>query len=845
MPLDKIQTGSVRKKVLFIFLIFALAFILAYIISNAAFKDMLVRVNKMTSPNDKIVLVNHISQEIMLLDRAQREEVVNYTNLNLNTFRERYQRLSRSLDSLKLQFAGNSVQISRVDSIQNLIRVRDDQYSAYLDARKNLDDNQVVKEEIEALGQMLETDPVAGTGINETSAVGSAAETEQEDPEKRKGIFSWLFGNKKKGNKETIQSEINVPPTFDDPTDRDSANKELQPAILDNAIKRINEGQTRSINELMFRDQKLLESGSVLVNQVLDILKSVEYEALRQADVDSLHARNAVRQSVNNIVLIFVLFLLVIAVMIYFILADIRKSNTYRVALEEAKEIAEYHAVAKQRFLSNMSHELRTPLQSIVGFAEQLKNRNPDDSMVNTIQQCSEHLLYIVNEVLDFNRIDSGRIFIKEQPLNLAETIQGVVQTVQPLAVEKNLALDYRIDLEGHHWVLADAFRFRQILFNLLSNAIKFTIEGKVILDVTGRTYASSSADAKDKTLHLEISVRDTGIGISQRDTARIFEHFEQVENASHTPQQGSGLGLSIVKAIVETMGGEIRVQSEQSKGSVFTVTFPVKIYHSPVVKKRSHEQVRIDSLESPENNTGEVWLIDDDRLIRDLCQTIFEERKIRHKIFSCPDDLLNEPYRPEVASILMDIRMPKMSGFALNKRLRKKIDPKATKIIAFTAQALPEEQSIILAKGFDGILLKPFREMDLLHVLGISNHNKVNEERTVSSHKKTEDPSGEDGLRESTRSFETARRNPAILEILRRETAADIAQLRAYFHDRDTKGMSFIFHRLAGRISQFGGARLSISLRKKEIDTRADEYPTSEEMDAIIDEIENLLKTL
>jgi CheY-like chemotaxis protein len=219
------------------------------------------------------------------------------------------------------------------------------------------------------------------------------------------------------------------------------------------------------------------------------------------------------------------------------------------------------------------------------------------------------------------------------------------------------------------------------------------------------------------------------------------------------------------------------------------------------------------------------VWVVDDDRLIRDLCQTIFEARKISYKIFASPEKVLNEPYSPGVETILMDIRMPKMNGFTLNKELRKKIDSKKTKIVAFTAQALPEEQSIILARGFDGILLKPFREMDLLHVLGVSTTQKTTDI--------------------SNRGFDTEHRNPEILQSLRQETAADILQLQEYFESRDTGNMSLIFHRLAGRISQFGGSRLAIALRKKEIDTRADEVPTLEQLSEIIGEIEAFLKTL
>src|SRR5690606_20875833 len=207
--------------------------------------------------------------------------------------------------------------------------------------------------------------------------------------------------------------------------------------------------------------------------------------------------------------------------MVYLILADIRRSNADRLALEAAKEEAEYHAAAKQRFLANMSHELRTPLQSIIGYSEQLKQGQPEsDTQVDAIYQSSEHLLQIVNEILDYSRITSGKIILNEKPFAVTGLISSVVAVMKTQAQAKGLELKLNTRVLGSGHVLGDAFRIKQILFNLLSNAVKFTDRGKVTLDVSTVVYA-------EKT-ELSMVVKDTGKGIPKGDLERIFRSEER-----------------------------------------------------------------------------------------------------------------------------------------------------------------------------------------------------------------------------------------------------------------------------------------------------------------------------
>src|SRR5690606_6680365 len=208
------------------------------------------------------------------------------------------------------------------------------------------------------------------------------------------------------------------------------------------------------------REIELTLAGNALISTMLNILQTVENEAMKQLMADNEQARNVVSESVLRITIIILSFFLIISILIYLTLTDIRRSNANRKALEQAKEEAEYHGMAKQRFLSNMSHELRTPLQSIIGYTEQLREeRSYAPDKVDIIYQSSEHLLQIVNEVLDYNRITSGKIVLNNQPFSLHQLLDEVTAVMRLQAEKKKLKLEQNRRIAGPGFVNADAFR--------------------------------------------------------------------------------------------------------------------------------------------------------------------------------------------------------------------------------------------------------------------------------------------------------------------------------------------------------------------------------------------------
>ncbi|WP_262246283.1 hybrid sensor histidine kinase/response regulator [Parapedobacter soli] len=829
MPTRDIQpTRSVRHKVIFVFLSCAVSLVLAWVISRVAFTEIMDTVESITTPDPKLEIVSGISRDIMRLDQLQRAQAFGGRTA-YNSFSKESAAIVNSLDSLKGLYEGSDVQQSRIDSIKTLLRQRDKLFTAYVKVREKVVDSKEFSEQLQSLSDIIyepntESKVVTTERKRRTTTIaGDTSAVTMPTPPDDRSFFSRVFGRKRAEQPQQVVEERRMVEeemeTIIDTIRASQPDSIL--ARIDSAVQRFQTLQQQQREQFVDREMELTVASNVLISNMLSILHSVENEAMQQMEVDNLQAKAVVSESVWRIGGIILAFFFITAIMVYLILADIRRSNTYRIALEAAKEEAEYHAAAKQRFLANMSHELRTPLQSIIGYSEQLKQTDSDsNAKVDAIYQSSEHLLQIVNEILDYSRITSGKITLNDKPFAVEGLVSSIVAAMKAQAHAKGLDLVLNTRILGSGHLIGDAFRIKQILFNLLSNAVKFTDQGKVSLDVSTVVY--------DKKTELNIVVKDTGKGIPKADISRIFDDFEQSESANSGTHFGSGLGLSIVKTICESMGGQIHVDSTKGVGSVFKVNLPLKTYEKPLpVADGQQPDISHAPLE------GSVWIIDDDRLILALYQSILDRYAVSYRCFHSPTAVLDAPWDPAVKAILMDIRMPEMDGTQLSRALRQKIDSTEVNIYACTAQVLPEEQEHILAQGFDGLLLKPFKEADLLRLLGISVPARVtaNNQTELSA------------IRHMALDDEEQIRN--IIDHYLRDTASDIKALKKHYNKADLADVELLLHRLAGRTAQVGGEKIAFHLRKMEIDVRSGELPERAELEKGINMLENFSQQL
>jgi signal transduction histidine kinase/CheY-like chemotaxis protein len=380
---------------------------------------------------------------------------------------------------------------------------------------------------------------------------------------------------------------------------------------------------------------------------------------------------------------------------------------------KRAQEQAEASNKAKSAFLANMSHELRTPLNAILGFSNLMRHSAglSDDQRqtLDLINRSGEHLLSLINDVLDMAKVEAGRISVDNAPFNLRELTQDVIDLNRVRAEEKGLQLllDQPADLP--RLVDGDVAKLRQSLINLVSNAIKYTAQGQVILHVSTRP------DDDPQRLWLILVVEDTGIGVAVADQARIFEPFVQL--SQYTLQKGTGLGLTITRRYIELMGGLITVDSVPGQGSHFRMEIPVRRVDAASLDSVSHRPARVIGLE-PGQPEFRILIVDDQEENWLLLQRLLEG--VGFTVRVAENGLLGveafQVWHPHF--IWMDLRMPVMDGLEAAQRIRMLEGGSTVKIAALTASVFKEERDRLMAAGMDDFIRKPYQMQEIFDCL-------------------------------------------------------------------------------------------------------------------------------
>jgi signal transduction histidine kinase/CheY-like chemotaxis protein len=381
-------------------------------------------------------------------------------------------------------------------------------------------------------------------------------------------------------------------------------------------------------------------------------------------------------------------------------LTDVTDQQRAEADLRRAKEIAEETSAAKSRFVANVSHELRTPLTGVVGLSELLQKTpltSRQQEYLRGIQQCSQTLLRLINDVLDMSKLDAEAMTIANEGVDLMELVDEVAQIHRHLASEKNVKIVTASQSAQGATVLVDPLRLSQVLHNLLGNAVKFTAEGSITVTVE-----------RTEPGWFEIAVSDTGVGIPREKLDSVFEAFEQADDSTTRNFGGTGLGLTITRRLVERMGGTIAVESQVGTGTTMRVRVPM-----------TETVLTVDPLPAEPIPTGiRILLVEDNPVNTMVISEQLLELGCRVEHAANGQAAVTTFASQDFDLVLMDIQMPVMDGLTAARTIRAEFPDRPTRIVALTANAMEEERQRAAAAGMNGFITKPVRTDELDEIL-------------------------------------------------------------------------------------------------------------------------------
>ncbi|MCU0436066.1 MAG: PAS domain S-box protein [Bacteroidia bacterium] len=478
-----------------------------------------------------------------------------------------------------------------------------------------------------------------------------------------------------------------------------------------------------------------------------------------------------------------------------------RMENELRIA----KKTAEEALVAKDRFVANISHELRTPMNAIIGFADVLANsplNNEQREYIGALKIASETLTAVISDILDLARIEAGKIEFSEVPFSVSNTLKDTYRLLRQRAQEAGLDFNWHCAENVPAYVLGDDLRLRQILINLAGNAIKFTPAGRVNMQCTVH-------EESDESIVLRFEVADTGIGIPADKLASIFEPFTQASSESTRRYGGTGLGLTIVKDLVELQGGSVKVRSVEHEGTVFTVWLPVKRVSTLAVKEMNQALVQ---LTSPGQYT--ILLVEDHPLNQQLALKLITDFGFKTALASNGQEAIDELQRPGAAFdlVLMDLNMPVLDGHEATRRIRQEL--KLTlPIIALTAHSSQTERERCLEVGMNDYLSKPFRARELYYRIARQLGAQTTEaEITATPPEPEQSGTPLQMLAAGNKAFEIE-----MLTLMQQSVSGDVASIADAIARNDMQAIKSNAHRLKSTVSLAGDKDFALLLTQIE----------------------------
>ena len=564
--------------------------------------------------------------------------------------------------------------------------------------------------------------------------------------------------------------------------------------------------QKKAVNTVIQRRKRYLQRlDHMLTARIDSLLKDYETETLLRARTEAEYQQAVRRRSAKIISGIAVGAVLLSAFFLIIIGRDITRSNRYRRELEEARRRAEDLLAVREKLMLAITHDFKAPLGSIMGYADLLSRLTVDERQrfyLDNMKTSSEHLLKLVVDLLDFHRLDLNKAEINRVTFHPSRLHEEIHVSFEPLTAAKGLALHCDIAPELGGTYICDPLRLRQIINNLLSNAVKFTDQGSVTMT------------ARYEDRRLVVAIADTGKGMEPADRERIFQEFTRLPGAQG--KEGFGLGLSIVRMLVQLLEGTIDVDSVPGKGSTFTIYIPIYPVRSEGRRMKDEESGCAatpngnSSFPVPHSSLKNVLLIDDDRIQLTLTAAMLQQSGINSVSCLQLDELLDALRTATFDVLLTDVQMPAINGFDLLKLLRASNIPQAQSVpvIAVTARSDMQREEFTV-HGFAGCLHKPFTVSELLHELNMEDKGME-----VTEVSETSACPGYKFSSLTAFSVDDPEAAKSILESFVAETRLNAERLQKAVENEDVDEMAAVSHKMIPLFTLIGAAELVALLK-------------------------------
>lgn len=585
--------------------------------------------------------------------------------------------------------------------------------------------------------------------------------------------------------------------------------------------KKLNSRIRKSLNQ---QENELIRNDLNISEQLREIIASFDREISKNNLIEKQKREASIKRTGDILKFAGLLGGIVVLLFSYFILSDFFRADRYKKNLEASKNYAETLLKSREQLISTVSHDLKTPLNTISGYSELIENSSLSEKQkyyLSQITSSSQFISQLVDDLLDFSKLEAGKLPLENVAFSLENIIENAANAVHQQYIEKPVELKISMSKSiKNKFYKSDPLRIRQVVNNLLGNAFKFTEKGSVEIRVEELSNAKTGVSKKNEISNIQISVIDTGIGISKEKQELIFNEFTQAETEIAHKFGGNGLGLAISKKLTELLGGTLKVKSVLGEGSTFTLTLPLQHSNRILSTKTKNIVSSFSSLKA--------IIIDDDQTMRALLKEILEQLKIDSETFSSYEQLKNADSESRVDTnadfVLTDIQMPNTDGVTLLKNL-KKGEVKAYKnqpIIAMTGSR-ERNREYYLKEGFAEMLAKPFSKEDLINILIHLFPNQweapegSNESNTTNESSKSSDIFNLSLLNSF---LSTPEALEEVLNIFNQQTKTDLQLIDKAIEDNDVDKVKEITHRMLTMTRQLQAKDVVAILEKME------EYP-------------------